>query len=395
MYDFDTIIDRTGTGSLKWELRPEAVKQAGAVPLSVADMEFGCPPEVREALCRAAQHGICGYTIADDAYFEALSGFLKRRHGCEIEKDWLLVTNGVVSAINVAIRALSAPGDAVLIQPPVYAPFLEAIEQNGRKPAMNQLILREGRYEIDFADFERQCAKEETRLFILCSPHNPVGRVWTRAELERMADICLAHGVRILSDEIHADIVFTGRRHTSLLNLPAARENAVVCTAMSKTFNLAGLSCSDILIPDAELRRRFEAQQHIDQAFGMTYFARVASIAAHTQCDAWLDELNAYLEENYAFFETFFRERLPLLPCIKIEGTYLAWVDMRALGLSDAQMRGFCAKRAGLALNMGDWFGMGGSGFTRWNLALPRAALAELLERFALAVDAHIRGWNK
>lgn len=394
MYDFDAFVDRTGTGSSKWEHRAKAVREAGYVPLSVADMEFRCPPEVTAAVKRAADHGVYGYTHADGAYCEAVAAFMKRRHGCEIEREWLLVTNGVVSALGVAIRALTNPGDAIVIQPPVYAPFLEAIEINDRKPLLNQLILTNGRYEINFSEFERLCAREEAKLFILCSPHNPAGRVWSEDELARLASICASHGVAIVSDEIHADIVFPGHRHTSMLNIPAAKHNCVVCMAMSKTFNLAGLACSDIVIPDAGLRQRFAARQEIDNAFGLNYFARAASIAAHTECDGWLDALNAYLAENFACLYDFIEKRLPLLSCVRAEGTYLAWVDMRALGLSDPELRDLC-ESAGLSLMMGEWFGLGGSGFVRVNVALPRKTILESLERLARAVDGHTRGWGE
>lgn len=394
MYDFDTFIDRANTGSAKWESRAAAVAKAGAVPFSVADMEFRCPPEVTEAIRRAADHGIYGYTFPDDAYFDALRGFMQRRHACAIERDWLIVTNGVISALGIAIRALTNPGDAVVIQPPVYAPFLESILANGRKPFFNQLVLKNGRYEINYEEFESFCAKEETKLFILSSPHNPVGRVWTREELDHLARICAAHGVVIVSDEIHSDIILKGYTHTSMLNVPEARGNSVVCTAMSKSFNLAGLSCSDIFVPNAELRARFARQQQVDHAFGLNYFARAASIAAHTACDAWLDEMNAYIANNFEYLDDFIRQRLPILECIRMEGTYLAWVDLRALGLSDGELKDFCASKAHLAFTHGDWFGMGGSGFTRWNIALPIRILSESLNRFAFAVDELTRGWR-
>ncbi len=394
MYDFDTFIDRAGTGSAKWESRAAAVKKAGAVPLSVADMEFRCPPAVAEAIRKAADHGIYGYTFPDDAYFDALKGFMQRRHACETERSWLLVTNGVISALGIAIRSLSSPGDAVVIQPPVYAPFLEGILANGRKPYFNQLVHKNGSYEINFEEFESFCAKDETKLFILSSPHNPVGRVWTNQELNRLARICAAHGVVILSDEIHADIILKGYTHTSMLNIPAARENSVVCTAMSKSFNLAGLSCSDILVPNAELKAKLARQQDVDHAFGLNYFARAASIAAHTECDAWLDEMNAAVTSNFEYMDHFIRQRLPVLECVRMEGTYLAWVDLRALGLSDDELKDFCDNKAHLALTHGNWFGMGGSGFTRWNIALPRNILSESLNRFARAVEELTQRWR-
>ncbi|HWQ59399.1 MAG TPA: MalY/PatB family protein [Clostridia bacterium] len=387
MFDFDEFVDRTGTGSTKWATRAPAVKQAGMVPLSVADMEFRCPVPVREAIRRAADHGVYGYTYADDAYHDALAGFMKRRHGCDIEKDWVLVVNGVVSALGVAVRALSEPGDAVIIQPPVYAPFLDAIEANGRQPVFNRLLLTDGGCEINFPEFEHLCTDKKVKLFILCSPHNPVGRVWTRRELERLADICAEHGVVILSDEIHADIILPGHRHTSILAIPQASFNSAVLMAMSKSFNLAGLACSEAIVPNAELRGKIARQQAMDHAFGMTYFARAASIAAHTECDGWLDALNAYIAENFAFMRGFLGERLPMFRLSKLEGTYLAWMDMRSLNMEDGALKAFLANEAKLALTMGDWFGQGGSGFTRWNIALPRPLLADALERLAAAVD--------
>lgn len=387
MYDFDTFVDREGTGSVKWALRPEVIRQAGHVPLSVADMEFRCPVEVREAVCRAAEHGVYGYTHADDAYFDALAGFMRRRNGLDISREWLLVTNGVVSGLGVAVRALSEPGDGIIIQPPVYAPFFEVIEASGRKLLRNPLIEQGGRYEIDFEGFERLCASDEAKLFILCSPHNPVGRVWTGEELMRLARISAAHNVLILSDEIHADIVPKGRRHTSMLAIPEARENCVVFMAMSKTFNLAGLSCSEAFAPDAAIREKFARQQNEDNAFGLTYFARAASIAAHTACDGWLDSLNAYVADNYAFMLDFLAKRLPMLKLSPLEGTYLAWMDLRALGLPERELKEFLVNKALLALTPGDWFGPGGSGFARWNIALPRHLLAQALERLAAAID--------
>ena len=387
MYDFDAFIDREGTGSVKWAQRPETLRRAGAVPLSIADMEFRCPPEVTQAVRKAAEHGIYGYTHADDAYFDALAGFMARRHGLEIKREWLLVFNGVVSALGSAVRALSSPGAGVIIQPPVYAPFFDAVEANGGKILLNPLLARGGRYEIDFEGFEKLCAAGEAKLFILCSPHNPVGRVWARGELARLARICAEHGVLILSDEIHADIVFAGRRHTSMLAIPEAEGNCAVFMAMSKTFNLAGLACSEAFAPDPAICGKLARQQRRDNALGMTYFARAASIAAHTDCDGWLDALLPYLAGNFAFLRDFVSQRLPMLRLSPLEGTYLAWMDLRALGLPDKELRGFLAEKAHLALTPGDWFGPGGSGFARWNIALPRGILAEALERLAGAVD--------
>lgn len=394
MYNFDELVDRTGTGAAKWDHRAEAVKAAHTVPLSTADMEFRCPPAVIAAAAEAARRGIYGYTDADDEYYDALKNFMCRRHNCEIERDWTVITNGVVSGIALCVQTLTEPGDGIIIQPPVYGPFGETVDGNKRTLLDNPLVLTNGRYEVDFDDLERLCSREDAKLFIICNPHNPVGRVWTVEELNRIAEICRRHGVFIVSDEIHSDLILRGYKHTSMLNIPAAEGNCVVCTAVSKSFNVPGLSCSDMFVREEQLRKKILERQDINNAYGMNYFARFISIAAHNGCDEWLDEVNGYITDNYLLMRDFMEERLPMLKLTEMEGTYLAWLDMRALGIADDGMKDFCVNKANLSLVAGNWFGTGGQGFTRWNIAMPRAALKNDIEHFAAAVEALGDSWH-
>lgn len=387
MYNFDEKIDRTDTGSSKWLRAPEAVRKSGELPLSIADMEFHCPPAVTKAIIEAAERGIYGYTMPDDAYFNSVHDFLLRRHGYDVKKDWMLNSRGIVSALGITVRALSRPGDSIVVMTPVYYPFFGAIEDNGRKLVKNQLILNDGKYSIDFEGFERICERSETKLFIMSSPHNPVGRVWTKDELTRIAHICKTNNVIVLADEIHCDIVMPGYKHTSFLSIPEGIENCVVCTAMSKTFNLAGLSCSDIFIPNDYIREKVADQFEVESSHGVAYFARAASIAAHTECDQWLDEMIQYVARNFDTMYDFIDTRLPELKIIRAEGTYLAWIDMRALGLTNEQQESMDVDEAHLALDEGYLFGMGGEGFSRWNLAVPRAEIIRALERFETAIN--------
>ena len=386
MYDFDTVIDRRGTGACKWEFAPEAVQQANMLPLSIADMEFKMPPQVQSALHGAVDHGVCGYTTVDDEYFSAVAGFMKRRHGFVVQRDWLCVTPGVVTALGIAVRAYTEPGDGVIIQPPVYMPFWSAISGNKRELLENQLIYENGRYTVDFDNLEELCRRPEAKLMIISSPHNPVCRVWQRWELERMGRICKENGVIILADEIHQDIVMPGYTHTVISKIDGMEDNCIICTAMSKTFNLAGLSCSNIFIPNRELREKFVRVQQRDSTTGVPFYARYAAIAAYTECDSWVDELIRYIDGTFKFMYKFIDERLPGIHCLRAEGTYLAWVDMRALGLTDSELETLAVEKGLLALDEGYIFGTGGSGFERWNIAVPRSALEAALIRLEKAI---------
>ncbi len=378
-YSFDKCIDRQNTGSIKWEIAPKCVIESGNIPLSIADMELETAPEIIQAMKAAATHGICGYTGVDDAYFEALRGFQERRHDFPIEREWLTVTSGVVTALGIAVRAFSKKGDGVLINTPAYPPFFSAVKGNERTLIESELLLKSGRYEMNFNEME--ALAKNAKLLILCSPHNPVGRVWTASELERLADICIKNDLIVIADEIHQDIVLENNKHITFANIKGMKERCIVCTSMSKTFNLAGLSCSDVFIANKELREHFKNVQQRDSTTCVPYFARAAQISAHTKCDKWLDELLAYLSENFRFMYDYFSANMPNITCARTEGTYLAWVDMRALKMDCNQLEAFSVNKALLALDEGYIFGKAGEGFERWNLALPREELKKCLDR--------------
>jgi len=381
--EFDQVIDRRGTASLKWDYSRRYTGLEGLLPLWVADMDFPAPPEVLQALRRRVEHGVFGYTLEPESCFQAAMDWMRRRHGWELQREWLLPAPGVVPAISLAILAFSEPGDEVVIQPPVYYPFAQCIRRNGRSVTENPLILEGRRYGMDFAQLERSIGPR-TRLAILCSPHNPVGRVWERDELERLAEICLRGGLILLSDEIHCDLVLPGFRHLPTASLSAElAANTVTFLSATKTFNLAGLGGSLVVIPDAGLRRRFQSTLESVWTGVANALSTAASEAAWRHGEPWLERLLAYIQANYEFLVRFLEERLPELRVMPLEGTYLAWIDCRALGLPDAQLKARILERAGVWLDDGPMFGPGGQGFQRLNLACPRATLRQALERLA------------
>ncbi|HAL74266.1 MAG TPA: aminotransferase [Clostridiales bacterium] len=379
---FDEIIDRRNTGSIKYDFAERRGKPADVLPLWVADMDFRAPAEVMQALEDRSRHGIFGYSEAGPAYFEAVQGWLQRRLDWTVEPQWLIKTPGVVFAINIAIRALTCEGDSIMIQQPVYYPFADSIRVNNRRLSVNQLVYADGHYSIDFVDFEEKIIRDKVRLFILCNPHNPVGRVWSADELTVLGDICLRHGVKVIADEIHADFVYPGHRHQVFAALkPEFSEITVTCTSPSKTFNLAGLQISNIFIADPVIRRLFREEMTCC-GYGMTgVMGIVACQAAYTYGDAWLDALLKYLQGNLAFLREFLQDKLPSIRLVEPEGTYLAWLDCRNLGMSDDELDRCILHEAGVWLDAGPMFGDGGQGFQRINIACPRQTLAEALTR--------------
>ena len=391
-YDFDRPVKRRGTGSLKWDFAVERGRPDGVLPLWVADMDFPSPVCVTDEIRRMAAHGIFSYAEAKADYFEAVAGWFIRRFGWEPRPEWLVKTPGVVFALAMAVKAATDPGDAVLLQTPVYYPFHEIIRDNGRKLVTSELVLRDGRYYIDFDGFERAIAENHVKLFLLCSPHNPLGRVWTREELQEMARICLRHGVIVASDEIHCDFAFPEHPHSILLQAaPELSEQTILCTAPSKTFNMAGLQISNIWIPGETLRAKF--RKAIDSC-GYSQLNAVglkACKAAYLGGEAWFEECRAYLRGNLDFFRDFLQTHLPRLRLIEPDGTYFAWVDCSGLGLTQEALNDLIIHQARLWLDAGHIFGEKSGQFQRFVLATSRATLRKALE----ALEAAVTSMNK
>lgn len=387
--DFDTIIDRKNTDCLKYDFAKRRGMSEDVLPLWVADMDFKTSSYVEDALAERARHGIFGYSESQTPYFEIVRDWMKRHHDWEVKEPWLIKTPGVVFALAMAVKAYTEPGDGVLIQSPVYYPFSEVIEDNGRRIVSNTLVLGEDhKYHIDFEDFERQIKENQIKLFFLCNPHNPVGRVWTTEELTRLGDICLKYQVTVVSDEIHSDFIFRGR-HQVFADLK--REYAditVTCTAPSKTFNLAGLLLSNIFISNRELRHKFRQQVNAAGISQLSPFGLVACETAYTQGEEWYQAMLAYVAENIAFTKEYVEKHLPGVEMVEHEGTYLVWLDFRKTGLSVEELEDLIVNRAKLWLDSGKIFGKSGEGFQRINVACPRQILEEALHRIREQLQA-------
>ncbi|MDF2632295.1 MAG: aminotransferase [Caproiciproducens sp.] len=384
---FDHVIERKGTNSLKYDFAAERGKPEDALPLWVADMDFQVPPAVVEALVKSAQHGIFGYSESKQSYFDALQKWYSQNFGWEVQKEWLVKTPGVVYAICAAIRALTKKGDAVLIQQPVYYPFSESILKNDRALINNALIYHDGTYSIDFDDFEAKIVQNSVKLFVLCSPHNPVGRVWTKAELIRMGDICVKHDVLIVSDEIHADFVYRGYRHFVFADLkPEYLDRTITCTAPSKSFNLAGLQVSNIFIANRGIRYQFKEEITKSGYSQLNTLGLVTCEAAYEHGREWLDALKNYLAQNLEFTRGFLAEKLPQIKLIEPQGTYLIWLDFSGFGLDEQRLEDLLVNKAKLWLDSGTMFGPDGKGFERINIACPRSTLEKALTQLERAV---------
>ncbi|MBP5661214.1 MAG: pyridoxal phosphate-dependent aminotransferase [Lachnospiraceae bacterium] len=386
-YDFDKITDRKGTKCLKYDFATARGKKEGLISMWVADMDFPTAPEILDSLSGVVNHGIFGYTESDDAYYQSVACWYRTHFNWEPAREWLIKTPGVVFALSAAIRAFTQEGEGVLIQQPVYYPFREVIVDNKRKLVDSPLVLKGDHYEIDFEDFEEKIVREQVKLFILCSPHNPVGRVWKEWELRRIGEICLAHDVIIASDEIHSDFVWKGNKHTVFASLdPSFADRCITCTAPSKTFNLAGLQASNIFVSNPKLRLALKKSIAATGYSQLNTMALFACEAAYTHGDKWLGELKRYLQGNIEYFDEFLRKELPMLHLIRTEGTYLLWVDFRELKLTEAELEDLIVNRAGLWLDSGAMFGKSGQGFERFNIACPRSVLTQALEQLKEAV---------
>ncbi|MFA9466962.1 MAG: MalY/PatB family protein [Velocimicrobium sp.] len=387
-YDFDERVDRTNSNSIKYDFAVERGKPADILPLWVADMDFRAPMEVIERMEQDLELGIFGYSEGKPAYFDALYHWYKENFHWEIQKNWLVKTPGVVFAVTTAIRAFTREGDAVLIQQPVYYPFGESIRDNKRQVINSPLVLVEGHYQMDFEDFENKIIENKVKLFILCSPHNPVGRVWTKEELSKVGEICLKYQVIIVSDEIHSDFTYNGYEHTVIANIDERfAPITITCTAPSKTFNLAGLQISNVFISNRELKSKFVS------ALKRTGYSQVGMLgvsacqAAYENGREWLDELKQYLTGNLTYIREYLLENIPQIKLIEPEGTYLLWLDFRELEMTEQERENLIVNKAKLWLDSGVMFGKDGEGFERINIACPRATLRIAMESLKKAMD--------
>lgn len=380
--DFDRIIDRKNTRCLKYDFAVKRGMPEDVLPLWVADMDFETSSYIEDALTERVQEGIFGYSDVQTPYFEIIRDWMIRHHDWEPQEKWLIKTPGVVFALAMAVKAYTDPGDKVLLQQPVYYPFSEVITDNGREVVSNDLVLTEdGTYKIDFADFEQKIIVNGIKLFLLCSPHNPVGRVWTKEELEKIGDICVKHGVTVVSDEIHNDFIWEGT-HTVFAGIKKEfADISVTCTSPSKTFNLASMLISNIFIPNQILRRKFRKEMDRAGISQLSVLGLVATEAAYAHGDEWYAAMKNYVRDNIAFARAYVEENLPGVHMIDTQGTYLIWLDFRQTGLTVEQLDHKIIYEAGLWLDSGKIFGKTGEGFERINVACPRAVLQEALDR--------------
>ena len=385
-YNFDEIIERRGTDCVKYDMLEEVFGNSDALPLWVADTDFRVPDFILDALHQRMDHEILAYSYRPDSYFEAIINWLDRQHGWKIDKEMITSSPGVVSAVTMLIMALSEPGDKVIVQPPVYFPFFTSIKGSGRKMVENPLMLKDGRYTFDFENL-RKIIDPQTKLLVLCSPHNPGGMVWKMEELEELSSICTENGIVIISDEIHADVVFTENKH---IPIPLVSEeiamNSAVLMAASKTFNIAGLSTAFVIIPNKKIRVKYERVLHTVHIDSGNIFGNIATEAALKNGYDWLSQLMIYLENNYNFLETFLTARIPQVKIMKPEATFLVWLDFSAYNLSEKQL-GKILIDGGVALNNGSKFGTGGEGYFRLNFGCPRAILEEGLIKIEKALN--------
>lgn len=379
-YPFDELIERRGTGCVKWD----ETSDADIIPLWVADMDFAVAPAIQEAIRKRAAHPVFGYTYVQDDYYEAVISWFLRRHHWTIQREWILYTTGVVPAMSCAVKALTMPGEKVLILSPDYNCFFSSIRNNGCEVA-ESILRREGNsFVVDWNDFEAKCVDEKTTVFLLCNPHNPTGRVWTRKELERMRDICHQHHVRIVSDEIHCELIMPGYQFCPMGTVDP---DAIILNSPSKSFNIAGLMMANIICQDAATRRRINRAININEVCDVNPFAPIAVKAAYNESEEWIDELNQYLWQNYQTLDLFFSEELPQCKVCKLEGTYLVWIDVSALGIPVEQLCERLLNKGKVWVNPGTMYGTeSGMGYIRINIACPRNRLIEGLKRIKATI---------
>lgn len=377
-YDFDKTIDRRATNSYKWDSAPE-----GVLPMWVADMDFRTAPAIIDALQKRVAHGIFGYTRVPDAYYDAVTSWFSRRHGWDIDREWIIYTSGVVPAVSAVIKALTVPGDKVIVQTPVYNCFFSSIRNNGCEIVSNPLRRTADTYEMDFDALERCAADPRAKVMLLCNPHNPAGRVWTPDELTRLGNICLRNGVTVVADEIHCELVYQGFKYTPFASLSDAfLHRSVTCVSPSKAFNIAGLQIANIVAFDNDLRSRIDKAININEVCDVNPFGVAATIAAYNEGEEWLNQLVDYLHGNYEAMVEFCRRELPEFPITRLEGTYLVWMDCSSLGMPSDALEHALLDDARLWLNAGTMYGAEVEGYMRWNIACPRSVMLDGLNRF-------------
>ena len=388
-YCFDELVERRGTGCVKWDSKPPLPLEGSgeAIPLWVADMDFKAAPAIQEAIMKRAEHGVFGYTEVDDGYYDAIISWFQRRHQWTIHREEILYTTGVVPAMSVAIKALTMPGERVLILSPDYNCFFTSIRNNGCEVVESVLRLSpNNRFEVDFDDFEAKCADDKTTVFLLCNPHNPTGRVWTKGELMHMNDICLKYGVKVVSDEIHCELVMPGNKFQPFAAVSElCRQNSIILNSPSKSFNIAGLQTANIICTQPEWRRRLDRAININEVCDLNPFGPVALKAAYNDSEQWIDELNQYLWGNYTALREFAGEHLPQWKICPMEGTYLPWIDITATGMTSQAYADLLLREAKVWVNPGTMYGpQSGEGFIRLNIACPRSRMMEALQRIGL-----------
>lgn len=377
-YDFDKTIDRRATNSYKWDSAPE-----GVLLMWVADMDFRTAPAIIDALQKRVAHGIFGYTRVPDAYYDAVTSWFSRRHGWDIDREWIIYTSGVVPAVSAVIKAMTVPGDKVIVQTPVYNCFFSSIRNNGCEIVSNPLRRTADTYEMDFDALERCAADPRAKVMLLCNPHNPAGRVWTPDELTRLGNICLRNGVTVVADEIHCELVYQGFKYTPFASLSDAfLHRSVTCLSPSKAFNIAGLQIANIVAFDNDLRSRIDKAININEVCDVNPFGVAATIAAYNEGEEWLNQLVDYLHGNYEAMAEFCRRELPEFPITRLEGTYLVWMDCSSLGMPSDALEHALLDDARLWLNAGTMYGAEGEGYMRWNIACPRSVMLDGLNRF-------------
>jgi len=377
-YDFDEVVNRRGSHCVKWDEASE-----GVIPLWVADMDFKAAPAIQEAIRKRAEHGVFGYALVEEDYYLAVINWFQSRHDWHIRREEILYTTGVVPAMSVAIKALTMPGEKVLILSPDYNCFFSSVRNNGCEVLESVLVRKDDSFEVDWADFEAKCADEKTTVFLLCNPHNPTGRVWTKTELMHMNDICMQYGVKVVSDEIHCELVMPGYNfHPFAAVSDQCRKNSVILNSPSKSFNIAGLQTANIICSQPEWRRRIDRAININEVCDLNPFGPVALVAAYNESGDWIDELNKYIWGNYQALCEFIGRELPLLRVCKLEGTYLPWIDISAYGVSSQQICDRIMSEGKVWVNPGTMYGpQSGEGYIRVNIACPRSLLMEALER--------------